>query len=33
MEKTLSPEEVCEIMVVPSKAMRVFAKALNPEFV
>jgi hypothetical protein len=33
MEKTLSSEDVCEIIGVPFKAMRVFAKALNPAFV
>jgi hypothetical protein len=32
MEKTLSPADVCEIMGVPSKAMHVFVKALNPDF-
>jgi len=33
MEKALTPTDVCDIMGVPSKAMHVFAKALNPDFV
>lgn len=32
MQKSLSPEGVCGIMNVPVSAMRVFVKALNPEF-
>jgi hypothetical protein len=33
MQKNLSAEDVCGIMKVPVTAMRVFIKALNPEFV
>jgi hypothetical protein len=33
MQKPLSAEEVCDIMNVPVSAMRVFVKALNPDFV
>ncbi|GFF57147.1 conserved hypothetical protein [Aspergillus udagawae] len=33
MQKNLSAEEVCDIVNVPVSAMRVFVKALNPEFV
>lgn len=33
MQKNLSAEEVCDIINVPVSAMRVFVKALNPEFV
>ncbi|KAH8881092.1 hypothetical protein GQ53DRAFT_668385 [Thozetella sp. PMI_491] len=32
MQKTLSAEDVCEILKVPVAAMRVFVQALNPEF-
>jgi hypothetical protein len=32
MQKNLSAEEVCGIIKVPVPAMRVFVKALNPEF-
>ncbi|KAE9364437.1 hypothetical protein N431DRAFT_563742 [Stipitochalara longipes BDJ] len=32
MQKNLSAEDVCGIMKVPATAMRVFIKALNPEF-
>ncbi|KAF4630947.1 hypothetical protein G7Y89_g7187 [Cudoniella acicularis] len=32
MEKTLSGEDVCKIIGVPASAMRVFVKALNPDF-
>jgi hypothetical protein len=32
MQKNLSAEDVCGIMKVPVSAMRVFIKALNPEF-
>lgn len=33
MQKNLSAEDVCGILNVPVSAMRVFIKALNPEFV
>ncbi|KAG2001651.1 hypothetical protein GB937_009993 [Aspergillus fischeri] len=33
MQKNLSAEEVCDIINVPVSAMRVFIKALNPEFI
>ncbi|KAJ5886219.1 uncharacterized protein N7473_008893, partial [Penicillium subrubescens] len=33
MQKPLSAEEVCDVMNVPVSAMRVFAKALNPDLV
>jgi hypothetical protein len=33
MQKNLSAEDVCGIVKVPVTAMRVFIKALNPEFV
>jgi len=33
MQKNLSAEDVCRIVNVPTTAMRVFIKALNPEFV
>jgi hypothetical protein len=33
MQKHLSAEEICDVMKVPVSAMRVFVKALNPEFV
>jgi hypothetical protein len=33
MQKNLSAEEVCDIINVPVSAMRVFVRALNPEFV
>ncbi|KAL3473068.1 hypothetical protein BJX99DRAFT_234399 [Aspergillus californicus] len=33
MQEDLSPEDVCRIMNVSVSAMRVFAKALNPNFV
>jgi hypothetical protein len=33
MQKNLSAEDVCGIIKVPVPAMRVFIKALNPEFV
>ncbi|KLO92148.1 Uncharacterized protein LW93_7777 [Fusarium fujikuroi] len=32
MEKALSAEDVCAITKIPESAMRVFIKALNPEF-
>ncbi|KAI1029459.1 hypothetical protein LB504_010746 [Fusarium proliferatum] len=32
MEKALSAEDVCTITKIPESAMRVFIKALNPEF-
>ena len=32
MQKRLSAEEVCSIINVPVSAMRIFIKALNPEF-
>ncbi|ETS77429.1 hypothetical protein PFICI_11303 [Pestalotiopsis fici W106-1] len=32
MQKDLSPDDVCEILNIPVSAMRVFARALNPEF-
>ncbi|KAF5608322.1 hypothetical protein FPANT_538 [Fusarium pseudoanthophilum] len=32
MEKALSAEDVCAITKIPQSAMRVFIKALNPEF-
>lgn len=32
MQKTLSAEDVCEILKVPVTSMRVFITALNPEF-
>ncbi|KAK6205725.1 hypothetical protein LQW54_008305 [Pestalotiopsis sp. IQ-011] len=33
MQKDLSAEDVCGILNVPASAMRVFSKALNPDFV
>ncbi|TVY44956.1 hypothetical protein LOCC1_G004792 [Lachnellula occidentalis] len=33
VEKAVSPEDVCGIIGVPTSAMRVFAKALNPDLV
>lgn len=33
MQKTLSAEDVCEILQVPVAAMRVFIKAINPDFI
>ncbi|KAL4937619.1 hypothetical protein BDV06DRAFT_70172 [Aspergillus oleicola] len=33
MRKNLSPEDVCRIINVSASAMRVFIKALNPDFV
>ena len=33
MEKDLTPEDVCGIMQVPVRTMRVFIRALNPGFV
>jgi hypothetical protein len=33
MQKDLSAENVCEILKIPVTAMRVFIRALNPEFV
>lgn len=33
MQRDLSAEDVCGILSVPGSAMRVFAKALNPDFV
>jgi len=33
MQKNLSAEDVCHIVNVPATAMRVFIKALNPQFV
>lgn len=32
MEKSLSPEDVCGIVKIPVTTMRVFVKALNPNF-
>lgn len=33
MQKKLSPEDVCAILKIPATSMRVFVKALNPDFV
>lgn len=33
MQRNLSAEDVCKIVNVPATAMRVFIKALNPEFI
>ncbi|KAH8649256.1 hypothetical protein BX600DRAFT_111958 [Xylariales sp. PMI_506] len=33
MEKKLSAEDVCRIVKIPVSAMRVFIKALNPDFI
>ena len=33
MEKTLSPDNACRLIGLPGTTMRVFIKALNPEFV
>jgi len=33
VEKAVSPEDVCNITGVPVSALRVFAKALNPDLV
>ena len=33
MQKTLSAKDVCKLLGVPESAMRVFVKALNPDFV
>ncbi|KAJ5888225.1 hypothetical protein N7495_008266 [Penicillium taxi] len=33
MQQSLSPEDVCSILNIPATTVRVFIKALNPEFV
>ncbi|KAJ5663664.1 hypothetical protein N7507_004395 [Penicillium longicatenatum] len=32
MQKNLSAEDVCRIMDIPVSSMRIFATALNPDF-